>query len=136
MDLTSYLFHLAQCYVNNPCELGGYFVPPKYDCYQLSNSPNDAICTCPNGEARRNARCRKKSVLKFEVFIENIQVFATASIADAMEYVMNELYLQIHSIFVDVTMVQGVMRFLDHVQVLLHLQQPQQQRRRRQPPPL
>ena len=137
-----HLFILAQCYINNPCELGDYFVPPKYDCYQLANSPDDAICTCPNGEARRNSRCRKEQLIKLRAFLrKNIQVFVTVSIVDLSEYVLNELFSRIRSISVDVLMVQGVMRFLAHVRALLRRQQQQlllllrrRRRRRRQQP--
>lgn len=126
--------------MNNPCELGGYFVPPKYDCYQLANSPDDAICTCPNGEARRNARCRKKQLIKLGISMKNhIQVFAITSIVGLMEHVLNELFSRIRSTFVDAPMVPGVMRFLDPVRAPLHRRQQQQpqppprQRRRQQP---
>ena len=44
------------CHINNPCELNGYFTPPNYNCFQLTN---DVICTCPDGQAVTNARCRK-----------------------------------------------------------------------------
>lgn len=63
--IISILLYLVQCSINNPCELGGYFIPPKYNCYQLANSPNDVICTCPNGQGQKNTRCRKRYFLRF-----------------------------------------------------------------------
>ncbi|CAF4238690.1 unnamed protein product [Rotaria sp. Silwood2] len=46
----------VQCNTN-PCQLGGYFTPPKYNCIQLLNEPN-VICTCPNEQGRKNVPCR------------------------------------------------------------------------------
>ncbi|CAF1151511.1 unnamed protein product [Rotaria sp. Silwood1] len=49
-------FVIVQCNTN-PCQLGGYFNPPNYNCIQLLNEPN-VICTCPNGQGRKNTPCR------------------------------------------------------------------------------
>lgn len=47
----------VQC-TTNPCELGGDFVPPRYECLQATDNVNNVICTCPDGHAVVNARCR------------------------------------------------------------------------------
>ncbi|CAF1124745.1 unnamed protein product [Rotaria sordida] len=46
----------VQCNTN-PCQLGGYFTPPNYNCIQLLHESN-VICTCPNEQGRKNAPCR------------------------------------------------------------------------------
>ncbi|CAF1253428.1 unnamed protein product [Rotaria sordida] len=46
----------VQCNTN-PCQLGGYFIPPNYNCIQLLHESN-VICTCPNEQGRKNAPCR------------------------------------------------------------------------------
>ncbi|CAF3825091.1 unnamed protein product [Rotaria sordida] len=42
----------------NPCELGGNFLPPNYQCLQITDNFNDVICTCPDGHVETNTRCR------------------------------------------------------------------------------
>jgi len=42
--------------------LGGDFVPPRYECLPATDNVNNVICTCPNGHAVVNARCRKKKI--------------------------------------------------------------------------
>jgi hypothetical protein len=43
---------------SNPCELGGTFLPPAYQCLSLPNNLVDILCTCPDGQANLNRRCR------------------------------------------------------------------------------
>ena len=60
-DLYLFLFQLSIVRCNtNPCELGGDFTAPSYNCIQLPNDLNNVICTCPNGQGRENAPCREK----------------------------------------------------------------------------
>jgi hypothetical protein len=63
---SNYYFFLSAVRCNtNPCELGGNFLPPNYNCIELPNNFNDVICTCPDGQGQLNARCRKKYLLRF-----------------------------------------------------------------------
>jgi len=47
----------VQCNTN-PCELGGEFSPPNYQCIQATDNINNVVCTCPDGGIEINTRCR------------------------------------------------------------------------------
>jgi len=55
----SLIIDIVQC-DTNPCQLGGDFVPPNYQCFQATDNVNNVICTCPDGQAQTNTRCSKK----------------------------------------------------------------------------
>ena len=68
-----YYLSLVQCNTN-PCQLGGSFTPPNYNCIQLLHDSDVVICTCPNGQGRKNAPCRKTHFfedVKSDDFIQN-----------------------------------------------------------------
>lgn len=65
-----FIFILVQC-TTNPCELGGDFVPPNYQCLQATDNFNNVICTCPDGQSVTNGRCRKKDFLLFCFFLKD-----------------------------------------------------------------
>ena len=52
---------LAQC-SENPCQIGGEFLGPNYQCFQSTENPNNAICTCPDGQTQINRPCRESTL--------------------------------------------------------------------------
>ncbi len=61
-------FFIVQCNTN-PCELGGDFSPPNYQCIQAVDDFNNVICTCPDGGAEVNRPCRKRIFNIIFIFI-------------------------------------------------------------------
>ena len=59
MMIHLFSFSTVQC-DTNPCELGGDFLPPHYQCLQAADNLNNVICTCPDGQTVTDARCRKR----------------------------------------------------------------------------
>ena len=61
------LYNIVQCNTN-PCELGGDFSAPNYQCFQATDNIDNVVCTCPDGNAQINRRCRKKFLTRCHVY--------------------------------------------------------------------
>lgn len=118
-SLTS--FYTVQC-DTNPCELGGDFSPPNYQCLQAVDDVNNVICTCPDGQSVVNARCRKRysrfdCIFFCSIWLIELQVFAIQLIVVHRVFVSKNHCSKIYFILVDVRMERIIIFFPDHVQV-------------------
>ena len=103
----------------NPCELGGDFSAPNYQCIQAVDDLNNVICTCPDGQSVVNARCREREKDgKFGFFCTiELQVFAIQLIVDHRVFVSKNRFSRIYFMLVDVPMERIITSIPDLVQV-------------------